>query len=187
MKLRLINLFLLSALQTLCFSLPVQALNETFLETIKLDESFLSIEPRSQILYLEDNQHTLQKEDILNSEHFEWLALPNPSANFGFSDSVFWLKFSLQNTGQRLQELYLHIDYALLDKINVYQVNGNKLLSAFDSGDHLPFQNRPVPFPTFLFPINIESGSTSNVYIRIETQGTLQAPISIWNKDYFLL
>jgi diguanylate cyclase (GGDEF)-like protein/PAS domain S-box-containing protein len=187
MKLRLINLFLLFALQTLCFSLPVQALNETFLETIKLDESFLSIEPRSQILYLEDNQHTLQKEDILNSEHFEWLALPNPSANFGFSDSVFWLKFSLQNTGQRLQELYLHIDYALLDKINVYQANGNKLLSAFDSGDHLPFQNRPVPFPTFLFPINIESGSTSDVYIRIETQGTLQAPISIWNKDHFLL
>ena len=187
MKRLLMNMFLILAFKILCFSLPAHAMNEEPSNAIKLDDSFLSIEPTSQILYLEDNQHILKKEDIIKSENFQWFTLPNPSANFGFSDSVFWFKFSLQNEGTHRQELYVHIDYALLDKINVYQINEHNILAEFDAGDHLPFKNRPVKFPTFLFPINIESNSTSDIYIRIESQGTLHAPISIWNKDHFLL
>lgn len=168
------------------FSILAYANDSSPAKQIELDNSFSSITPSTQIRYIEDSEHRFQKENIFTTTE-EWLAIPNPSANFGFSDSVFWFKLSLNNTSTELQELYVHIAYALLDKIQLYQVQNNILIKELEAGDSFAFGQRPVDFPTFLFPIDIKPQTSSDIYIRIETQGTLQAPISIWSKEYFLL
>ncbi len=184
---KLTDFLIIILLQIFCVVLPAHANEVRPLSTIELGDSFLSLNPIPKMVYLEDKQHALATHDILNTTDIEWLSIPNPSANFGFSDSVFWFKLSMENASDHLHELYLHIDYALLDRINVYQTNEGNLLAEFEAGDHLPFANRPVKFPTFLFPINIEANTSSDIYIRIETQGTVHAPITIWDKEQFLI
>mgnify|MGYP003672900018 CR=1 FL=1 len=184
---RAILLKLILLITTIIFSFCAYASNSNSAKSIELKSSFLSLKPSTQIRYIEDPEHKLLKETIFTAAEVKWQAIPNPSANFGFSNSVFWFKFSLENVGTDLQELYIHIAYALLDKVQLYQVQNDILVKEFETGDHFPFEQRPVNFPTFLFPIDINPQTSSDIYIRIETQGTLQAPISIWSKEHFLL
>lgn len=176
---------LIFSLIMLLISVHSQANNSS--DSLTLNEHFKTITPTSQLVYFEEperksNEFNL---DYLKAQH--WKAVPNSAANFGFSDSIFWFQLSLKNIGAFEHELYLHLDYALLDNINVYQVSANQLVQKFESGDHLPFSERPVKYPTFLFPITIAPDTDADIFIRIETQGTVQAPISLWNKEHFLL
>lgn len=171
----------------LFFNFQAYASNTSSTTAIDLDNSFLSIKPSSQVRYIEDAKHQRQKEDIFKATSEQWQAIPNPSASFGFSKSVFWFKFSLNNIGSNIQELYVHIDYALLDKIQLYQVQDNTVIKEIESGDQFPFNHRPVAFPTFLLPIEIAAHTGSDIYIRVETRGSLHVPISVWSKNHFLL
>jgi diguanylate cyclase (GGDEF)-like protein/PAS domain S-box-containing protein len=171
----------------LFFNLQAYATGASQIQSIVLDNSFLSIKPSTQIRYIEDPEHRLQKEDIFTQSKENWLTIPNPSANFGVTSSTFWFKFNLNNIGTDLHELYIHIDYALLDKIHVYQIQNNILIKEIEAGDSFAFNQRPVQFPTFLFPIDIAPESSSDIYIRVESQGSMHVPISVWSKNHFLL
>ena len=181
------NLKIIIFIQLIFLSIFVSANDSKPINPIEIDNSFFSLQPSTQIRYIEDPEHKLQKEEVFSATEDEWLTIQNPSANFGFSDSVFWFKLSINNVDTKSQELYIHIAYALLDRIQLYQVHDNALIKEFDTGDHFPFYQRPVNFPTFLFPIDLNSQTSSDIYLRVETQGTLQVPISIWSKEYFLL
>ena len=171
----------------LLFSIQAVASNYTLAEAISLNDNFNTIKAFSAMRYVEDTEHSLNSQDIFSLETQRWQHIPNNSANFGFSDSVFWFKLSLNNESKKIQELYIHLDYALLDDIHLYQVDHNQIVREYEAGDRFPFADRPVNFPTFLFPVTIKPETSSDIYIRIESQGTVQAPVSIWNKEYFLL
>lgn len=156
-------------------------------DVISLNEQFKTITPTSQLVYFEEEKNASRSFNLDYLTAQDWKKTPNSSANFGFSDNIFWFQLSLKNISSLTHELFLHIDYALIDNIHLYQVSNNELVQQFESGDHLPFSERPVEFPTFLFPITIAPDTDADIFIRIETQGTVQAPISLWNKEHFLL
>ena len=169
------------------FSLNVLSNTSPLTPPIVLENDFTAIHSLPWVRYFEDTHGTKDTQHIFSLDQNLWQTSTDTPLNFGFSNSTFWFNFSLENQSQALQELYIHLDYALLDDIRVYHVIGNKLVQKYESGDHLPFGERPVDFPTFLFPISLDTNTDSEVYIRIASQGTVQAPISVWDKDFFLL
>lgn len=169
------------------YSMLVVGVENNAAERIVIDDNFKSIQPSSELRYIEEKQGEPNPFNPRTLDTRNWQKTPNKAANFGFSDSVFWFKLSLENTGTLDQKLYVHVDYALLDDIRLYQIENQQVVNEFESGDHLPFSDRPIKFPTFIFPIDLNSNSSSDIYMRVETQGTVQAPISIWSKDHFLL
>lgn len=154
---------------------------------IKLNTGFSGLNPIEQLRYFEDPEGKLKLTEVLSVPFESWQPPPNKSIHFGYSKSAYWLKLSIQNIALDTLNLYLHVDYALLDKIEFFHVQNNKIISQNLSGDHLSFSNRPVDFPTFLFPFLLEANSASEIYLRIESSGTVHAPLSIWEKEQFLL
>jgi len=99
--------------------LPLTTLATT---DIIFDENHEYNESAEKVFYFEDKHAKLSVQDALNLSDKEWSHLPGNIANFGFSSSVYWFSFDLRNNGSSQIDLYVNVDYPLLDKIDFYTV-----------------------------------------------------------------
>ncbi|MFV1874021.1 MAG: EAL domain-containing protein [Oleiphilus sp.] len=154
---------------------------------LELTREFSSADANSALRYIEDKSGQLSLNEVREKAADTWQIPPNPSANFGFSQSVYWFKLALTNLSSENLTLYLHIDYALLDQINFYQVSGADTLQEVQVGDRFVFDQRPVDFPTFLLPFTLNAHTDTTLYLRVASEGTISVPVSVWSKEAFLL
>ena len=61
-----------------------------------------------------------------------------------------------------------------------------RLNIAFEAGDKLPFHQRLVAYPSFVFPIEIRPNSELDVRILVDTGSSMQVPIYLWQPEQFL-
>lgn len=129
-------------------------------------------------------QVPLNIEHIHGSRDIDWQATQAP-INFGYSSDVHWFRFSLINADVHSLERLLHVSYPLLDHIAVYLYSNDRMKRSFATGDALPFAHRPYEHRQFIFPLVLAPSSTHTVYVRVQTQGSLQLPLTIWQERAF--
>ncbi len=106
---------------------------------------------------------------------------------YGFSESYYWLKFSLNNTTSTHKELYLVIDNPHLNFVDLYEFNEGKLQLKYQSGLYRPFDMRPVDSENIVFPIILESKIANTYYIKIDKRNTsISFPSYLMNKASFI-
>ncbi|MCG8673300.1 MAG: PAS domain S-box protein, partial [Pseudomonadales bacterium] len=164
--------------------LPVTTLAS---QVIVFDESNEHFDSAEQVLYFEDHLGALNIEQALHLNENDWSNLPGNIANFGFSKSVYWFRFDIKNASNSDLELYVNIDYPLLDKIDFYTASNKEIIDQQSTGDLLPFNARPVEYPTFLLPFSLLKNQSKTVLLRVESKGSIQVPVSVWKKESFLL
>lgn len=133
---------------------------------------------------LEDASHRLDLEAAKNTRH--WQVLTESVLNRSFSASVWWMRFQLQNQSDN-RDWILEIGYPLLDHIHIYKVNPDDGHSMMELvlGDKQPFDNRPIIHRNFLMPIVLEPGERVQIYLSVESAGTVKVPISVWQTSHF--
>lgn len=110
--------------------------------------------------------------------------------NAGYSRSVFWLRLDLDYQPKASNDpanWLLELAYPPLDKLDLYLPDGRggfKL--AQRTGDTLPFDSRPIRQNNYLFDLKLEPGKPLRVYLRLESQGSIQAPLTLWSSKAYL-
>ena len=99
--------------------------------------------------------------------------------SFGFSDLPTWFSFDISNKMIRPSDWYLEVDYNNLDSLEVYVFEGKKLIYHNVTGDHFPFDQRPLPYTGFVFPIYLKAKTNYKAYIRVHTSSELMVPMSL--------
>jgi diguanylate cyclase len=135
------------------------------------------------IHYFEDADRSLSFESILNGQ-INWQTSDQNIFNKGYSASNWWLKFQLNNPGT-LNNYLLEISYPVLDHMELYLVRNNVLSEHFTMGDKFDFESRPIKHRLFLTPLTIKSDDKLDVYIRLNSTSSIQAPIAIWHPETF--
>ncbi len=108
------------------------------------------------------------------------------NSNFGFSKSIYWVKIDVKNSTDNRQKKVLHFPYTLLDYIDIYEFQDEKLLHKRSLGDLRVYKNDSfLPDPTYIF--NLETNQSKIIYIKIETQGSMNIDISILDYEEFVL
>lgn len=109
------------------------------------------------------------------------------SLSLGHSTSAFWLKISVRGRAGDAEWL-LQQSYPLIDRLDVYvydvtdQARPN---TVYHSGDHLPFDSRPIVHRTFVFPIQTPATGRQTIYIRVRSAGSVRIPLYGWTRDAF--
>ena len=145
------------------------------------------IEAVDNIYYFEDKNSALSVQQAIQLDDKEWSQLPGNIANFGFSKSTYWFTFNIKNSNQREINLYVNIEYPLLDKIDFYTLSNDQIVEQYQSGDIQPFNDRPVEHPTFLFPLSLQQEQSKTILIKVQSEGPIQVPLAIWKQETFLL
>jgi len=108
------------------------------------------------------------------------------SPNYGYTKAAIFAKFSLQNQGTKQQEVFLEIDYPVLDDVRLYVLDeGGNLVKEYKTGDWLPFGQRELPTRNFVFRLLLEPYKTYTVILRMKTESTFSFPITLWQPDNF--
>lgn len=116
-----------------------------------------------------------------------WLPNGENVFNMGYSYSRWWLKMELENPAHETLERLIEISYAPLDHLNVYAIDEvGEIVIQYRMGDQLPYHDRPVDSPHFVFPIQWLPRQTLTLYFEVYSAGSLQVPFMMWQKeDYF--
>ncbi|MCE3003341.1 MAG: sensor domain-containing diguanylate cyclase [Xanthomonadaceae bacterium] len=104
----------------------------------------------------------------------------------GFDESAWWARAILRNTGDRPLRLVVRQNYPLTDFVDLWTADGVGGTLHVATGDLLPFGSRPIRHHEFLVPIDVPAGAEQQVYIRIQTEGSLNLGLSLHAADELL-
>ncbi len=115
---------------------------------------------------------------------------PGPVLNAGYARSVFWLRVDLTyvpTAASGARAWLLELAYPPLDHLEVYLADGaggHRLIAR--TGDALPFSSRQIKQNNYLFDLALLPGQTQRVYLRAQSQGSMQLPLGLWAPDAFI-
>ncbi|MFJ2711835.1 7TM diverse intracellular signaling domain-containing protein [Pseudomonas sp. NPDC087346] len=110
--------------------------------------------------------------------------------NAGYSRSAFWLKIDLQyrpNNPAAQRTWLLELAYPPLDHLDLYlaDANGDYRLVR-QTGDALPFASREIRQNNYLFDLPFKPEQQQTVYLRLASEGSIQAPVTLWSSTAYL-
>lgn len=147
-----------------------------------VDQESLSV--NSSVRYLEDPQGRYSITNLRTS-NADWQEQSAKAFNQGYSDSVWWLHLQLQNTGEKAATRYLELSYAVLDYVDVFVFSEDNLVESFQLGDKYVFGKRPIEHRFFVVPLKWGADQSLDIYYRIKTSTSVQAPLTLWQRDAF--
>ncbi|MDY6905188.1 MAG: sensor histidine kinase [Thermodesulfobacteriota bacterium] len=157
---------------------------------IVIDRDFQQIPMGKRVDILIDREGELTIDDIVssgNSQAGEWIRSEAHAPGFGFSSSVYWVRFTIVNPTDNDRDVYLHQQYPLIDFLDLYVHDaGGRLLREIKTGDHYPFSHRPYPYHDFVFPLTIPSQSSNICYFRYQTTSAVIMSLVARTPDNFV-
>jgi PAS domain S-box-containing protein len=134
-------------------------------------------------LVLEDPGGQLKLDDILQpaqQARFRPVPSSGPGANFGLTRSAIWLRVTLRTTMSTAPDWLLEVAYPPLDQLEVYAPDSAFGFERHVGGDSRPFSERAIPHRNHVVPVRLPRGVESTLYMRIQSEGTVSAPTTLW-------
>ena len=179
-----------TVLRLLIFTLVLAIMapwNSTAAEPVILQEHVDKYPLARHLSLLVDKENRLGIEDILKKDIQEQFK-PNTEGreNFGQTPFPFWFKFSLENPSDHNREVILELAFPHIDYFDVYVFDKGRRIEMFKTGDLYPYEQREIDYRNFLFKITAPAHKTLDVYLRSQTRGGEQLPLTIWTQDALL-
>lgn len=169
---------LFAVLIVIANSLPVGA------SPLLLGDQEAGISMNGAILYVEDAAHTLTIQDLLTQPP-QWTKNDDKTFNKSYNESSWWLKVDIDNPTDDSLSRLLEISYAVLDYIDVYIVEDQRILKEYNLGDKHPYHKRVYDHRNFIVPIEWAPQQKLSVYLRVETTSAVQVPLTLWDEETF--
>lgn len=150
----------------ICFSLIGLAQTNP---VIYLDENTkkINIWGNDNIQYLEDTTQQLQLKDILLDTTLAFQSTAGHSPDFGFVESVFWIKFKVCKKNNQSVSWVLHNSYPMVDELRIYLLNETSgVVTRKTLKETFPGYQRNINVHQCAFPLDLIAGQVYTVYIH---------------------
>ncbi len=152
---------------------------------LELGDAFSSAKLGKTLQYFEDPGGRLRFDDAATWQR--WEQSSDASLSFGFSESAYWIRIPLSNSGARTQTLVLDVDHPFLDEVDAYIKHPEaRSPEVLRNGDSRPATQRTILHSHMLFPFEVEAGETITVYLRVRSHSTMHLPLTLWSQQAFI-
>lgn len=174
----------LSMVWLVVLAMPAQA-NAASTVSLEVPEQKLDITPYLDVYEDPEARHSA---DDLRTRSFNarFKSLDRNSANFGFSFSDWWVRFTVRNSQAVQQNATVLLDYPLLDYVDVWVFSGQDELADWQTGNRRAFDTRALKHRDFLFPLSLSPGEEQTVYLRIRSDGPVNIGLSLYSEQALL-
>ncbi|MBN1498359.1 MAG: hypothetical protein JXA07_16425 [Spirochaetes bacterium] len=162
------------------FLLPIKVLG---IETINTRDNFNSYPVFQSAEYIEDKNGDMSFGEVRKAGG--WKETAAASVNFGFTGSVYWFRFAIDNDGYSRPALFLELDYPVLDYADLYSPDGTGGYTKKSSGDLLSFSLREVKDRNILFRIGHPKGR-GVYYLRVQTSSSVNFSMMLLSVDAYI-
>jgi len=135
-----------------------------------------------------DHDKNLSISEVLKPEG-EQLFVPNTNRNmnYGFATSAYWFRLVIRNDAAVQGPWLLQVQHPTLDRVEFYLVEDGQLRAQRTTGDAFSFTTRDLPHGDFVFRLPEPLSKEVTVYLRIESEGSVIAPLMLWRADQFIV
>ena len=152
---------------------------------ISISESINEREIKGEdVVYYNDTLGNLEIQDVISSS-LEWVTGEGGNVSFGFSNTPYWFRLRIKNISNKPQKRLLEIGNPILDYVSIYTVKNQKILNSQVAGDNLPFNTREIKHRNILYTLNIEPNDYVDMYVGVRSEGSIQAPMTLWEENSF--
>jgi signal transduction histidine kinase len=137
---------------------------------------------------LEDRNATMRLAQVAQPELERLFSNANQGAqhlSLGYTQSAYWLRWTLHNPSAEPAELYLSLQNSGLHSVTLYSPDEQGNYHASTTGSSVPFAQRPYPHRFFVFPLTVRSGAAPTYYLRVQSIAPMQLPLTLWTRDAF--
>lgn len=146
-------------------------------ERIFIDSELYLLEDKDKQWTIEDvSSELLQREFTKNKDHMP---------NYGYTKSAYWARFEVFNRSSN-KEWLLEISYPPLNQITLFSLNNKEQFEKKKMGGIYPFNEREILHRNFVYELEIEPQESKVFFLRIETEGAMQLPLTIWKSSAFI-
>ena len=114
-----------------------------------------------------------------------WSSFQQDYVKLGFASNTHWFRTTLTNPTKFPVSLFIEVGNPLLDNLSFYTLKNGKVRNVQHLGDNQAFFQRPVQHETFVVPVAFLPGESLEIYFAIETNGTVNFPVTLWQKENF--
>ncbi len=151
-----------------------------------IDQENKYFDPVPHVSYFSDPSKSLQIEQILKTGTKHKFTYPDhASAQFGFSDVTYWLRFQVQSFGRF--NPYLEIQNNALDTVEYFLVdNAGVLLHRELTGNDVKIANRSLQSAKLILNMHIPDDGIYTCYLRIRSRtAAVSVPMRIASLEHF--
>tara|TARA_R110001592_G_scaffold52649_9_gene161357 strand:- start:70926 stop:75107 length:4182 start_codon:yes stop_codon:yes gene_type:complete len=133
--------------------------------------------------FIVDDEGALTFEDIQKNK--EWRQVEGNNIIGGFTQSIYWVRFTVENSQESDQSWILEVDYPIIDFIEFYQPSDTGQYTKIIAGDKYPFSQRPIEYHNVAFPINSPANTGQTFYLRFKTESSMYIALNMLPKNTF--
>ena len=137
-----------------------------------------------QIEYL-THAEKLSLEELQKQPPEAWKITTQEQLSFGFDQQHYWFRLPLINVSPSNNPWFFRSKYPLIDTFDLYLFSDTALIEEFHTGDSLPFNQRPLNQPSFVFPLTISNDNEHILYMHVHTSSSLQLSLSLQTESMF--
>ncbi|GAA3955599.1 diguanylate cyclase [Allohahella marinimesophila] len=145
-----------------------------------------AVELGEHLQYLEDPNGVLDNATVRSDASILWQRSDQAELNFGYTPSVYWLRFSLVQAGETSVPYLLEIGYPVLDYVDVYIYRQDEPAQHERMGDRFSFAERPIEYTTFMVPLTLQPDQPVDLLIRVQSSSSVQVPLRLWPETRIL-
>lgn len=130
---------------------------------------------------LEDKEGRLTIEEI-SSEKLapEFVANKTHPPSFGYTQSVYWARFTVKNPTDKSVNWFLEIEYPYMDYIDLYIPVSPDSFTVKKTGQFRPFSSRDVDYRNFVFSQKEAPKSERIYYLRFQSEDAMIFIPTLW-------
>ncbi|MBF0441214.1 MAG: response regulator [Oligoflexales bacterium] len=156
---------------------------------IILEDRHYELNLSKYIDYFEDPTGNIDIAAIIGDEKkYEPNWISNRTDNvpsFGYTESSYWIRLLIENQCSKNRDFVLEIAHHYHDYVDLYELGVNGKVRITKTGDQFIYNQRPIDYQNFAFPISIEPNQKLIVMIRIRSYNTMIFPLVFWTSEQF--
>lgn len=134
-------------------------------------------------------KNPLTIEQLVNGDlNLNWQNTERSTLALPRTPNPYWLNFTLLNSQKQSTQVYLYLDYALLEQIEVYQYNSatKALTTIATSGVNQAYYQRSFVHRAFVFPLNISANTQAQIFIKMKSESFFLLPLRLYTQQGFI-
>ena len=117
-----------------------------------------------------------------------WSPVREDRPSYGFSDSTWWFRMTIESALDAPEIVYLVSEYPLIDHLELFIMQTGptgelEVVSTAKTGDQLSFGMRGLDMIYPNFKIELEPGETYEIVLRLRTESAIQLPLGLYKTD----
>jgi signal transduction histidine kinase len=123
---------------------------------------------------LEDAGDELTWQQAIDSD--AWINVETPNLNLGVTASAYWFRVNVKYIDE--QNRIFQIRYPLLDYVDFFLLQQDRLIKHIATGDSKPFNSREMKDKNFVISHHQDTSQVLTLLIKAKTQGSMVLPLS---------